>query len=235
WTKIADTTSTSYTDTTAKSGTKYTYTVRCVNSAGTSYTSSYNSTGLSIKYLTAGKISSLTNTVSGITVKWSKVTGASGYKIYRKTSGGSYSLIKTVTSGSTVSYTDTSVNSKNGTTYVYAVRPYSGSTLGSYTGKTTVRLTKVCISSPKNVKTRKMTVKWGKNSKATGYQIQYSTSSSFSSYKTVTVTSYKTVSKTISSLTKGKKYYVRVRAYKTVSGTKYYSAWSKTRNVKISK
>ncbi|MCD8334425.1 MAG: hypothetical protein LUC35_03550, partial [Clostridiales bacterium] len=63
----------------------------------------------------------------------------------------------------------------------------------------------------------------------------YSTSSSFSSYKTVTVTSYKTVSKTISKLTKKKKYYVRVRAYKTVSGTKYYSAWSGNKSVKISK
>ncbi|MCD7843097.1 MAG: S8 family serine peptidase [Clostridiales bacterium] len=235
WTRIAVTTSTSYTDTTAVSGTTYKYTVRCLSADGSTYTSSYNSTGLSIKYLTAGKISSLTNTSKGITVKWSKVKGASGYYVYRKTSGGSYKKIATVKSGSTVSYSDTAVKSKNGTTYVYAVRPYYGSTLGSYTGKTTVRLTGVCISSLKNVKTKKMTVKWGKNSKATGYQIQYSTSSSFSSYKTVTVTSCKTVSKTISSLTKGKRYYVRVRAYKTVSGTKYYSAWSSKKNVKISK
>ncbi|MCD8146485.1 MAG: fibronectin type III domain-containing protein, partial [Clostridiales bacterium] len=235
WKKIADTTSTSYTDTTAASGTTYKYTVRCLSSNSSVYTSSYNSTGLSIRYLTAGKISSLTNTSSGITVKWSKVTGASGYYVYRKTSGGSYSKIATVKSGSTVSYSDTAVKSKNGTTYVYAVRPYYSSTLGSYTGKTTVRLTGVSISSLKNSSSKKMTVKWGKNSKATGYQIQYSTSSSFSSYKTVTVTSYKTVSKTISSLTKGKRYYVRVRAYKTVSGTKYYSAWSSKKNVKISK
>ncbi|MCD8191107.1 MAG: S8 family serine peptidase [Clostridiales bacterium] len=235
WTDLGVTTSASYTDTTAKSGTTYRYTVRCINSAGTVYTSGYNGTGLSIKYLTAGKISSLTNTSSGITVKWSKVSGASGYYVYRKTSSGSYKKIATVKSGSTVSYSDTAVKSNNGTTYIYAVRPYYGSTLGSYTGKTTVRLTGVSISSLKNVKTRKMTVKWKKNTKASGYQIQYSTSSSFSSYKTVTVSSYKTVSKTISSLTKGKKYYVRVRAYKTVSGTNYYAAWSSKKNVKISK
>ncbi len=235
WTKLGDTTSTSYTDTTVKSGAAYTYTVRCVSSDGKTFTSGYNSTGLSIKYLTAGKISSLTNTSSGITAKWNRVTGASGYYVYRKTSGGSYKKIATVKSGSTVSYTDTAVKSKNGATYVYAVRPYNGSTLGSYTGKTTARLTGICISSLKNVKTRKMTVKWKKNTKATGYQIQYSTSSSFSSYKTVTVSGYKNVSKTISKLTKGKKYYVRVRAYKTVSGTKYYSAWSSKKSVKISK
>lgn len=57
--------------------------------------------------------------------------------------------------------------------------------------------------------------------------IQYSTSSTFKSGdKTVTVTSYKTTSKTISKLAGGKKYYVRIRTYKTVGKTKFYSAWS---------
>ena len=61
----------------------------------------------------------------------------------------------------------------------------------------------------------------------TGYQIQYSTSSTFASgNKTVTVSKYSTVSKTISKLKAKKKYYVRIRTYKTVSGTKYYSPWS---------
>ncbi|MCD7838165.1 MAG: S8 family serine peptidase [Clostridiales bacterium] len=235
WTRIGVTTSTCFIDTTATSGVTYKYTVRCLSADGSIYTSNYDSTGLSIVSLTAGQISSLTNTSKGITVKWSKVTGASGYYVYRKTSGGSYQKIATVKSGSTVSYSDTAVKSKSGTTYTYAVRAYSGSTLGGYVGKTTVRLTGVSISSLKNSSSKKITVKWGKNTKATGYLIQYSTSSSFSSYKTVTVSSYKTVCKTISSLTKGKKYYVRVRAYKTVSGTKYYSAWSSTKNVKISR
>jgi hypothetical protein len=77
-----------------------------------------------------------------------------------------------------------------------------------------------------------MLVKWGKNTKATGYQIQYSTSSTFASgKKTVTVKGAANVSKTISSLTAKKKYYVRVRAYKTVSGKNYYSAWSAVKNV----
>ena len=81
-----------------------------------------------------------------------------------------------------------------------------------------------------------MTVKWGKNAKATGYEIQYSTSKTFASgNKTATVSKYSTVSKVISSLTKGKTYYVRVRTYKTVSGAKYYSAWSAVKNVKIAK
>ena len=81
-----------------------------------------------------------------------------------------------------------------------------------------------------------MTVKWGKNKNVTGYQIQYSTDSKFKkSVKTVTISKNGTTSTTISKLTKDKKYYVRIRTYKTVSGTKYYSSWSKVKNVKISK
>lgn len=81
------------------------------------------------------------------------------------------------------------------------------------------------------------TVTWTKKStQVTGYQIQYSTSSSFASgNKTVTVTSYKTISKTIKSLVAKKKYYVRVRTYRTVGGTKYYSAWSAVKSVTTKK
>ena len=80
-----------------------------------------------------------------------------------------------------------------------------------------------------------MTVKWAKNAKATGYQIQYSLKSSFSGAKSVSVAKNSIVSRTIGNLTKGKTYYVRVRALKKVSGKVYYSAWSASRKVKISK
>ncbi len=231
-----------YTDTAvkSKSGTTYTYCVKAYyTSGGTTYTGS--GSGKGIMRLSSATISSLTNTSSGVTIKWGKITGANGYYIYRKTSGGSYSLIKTITSGSTVSYTDTAVKSKNGTTYLYYVIPYfknsSGViTKGSYTGtKTIARLTGTSLSSVTNSSSKKMTVKWSKASSVTGYQIQYSTSSSFSSYTTVTVSGASNVSKVISGLTKGKTYYVRIRTYKTVSGTKYYSAWSSKKSVKISK
>ena len=81
---------------------------------------------------------------------------------------------------------------------------------------------------------KKMTVKWSKVSGVTGYQIAYSKSSRFSSgNKYVNVTNYKTVKKTIKKLTRKKYYYVKVRAYKTVSGTKYYGSYSKVKKVKI--
>ena len=81
-----------------------------------------------------------------------------------------------------------------------------------------------------------MTVKWKKNAKATGYQIQYSLSKTFASgNKSVNIAKVGTISKVIGSLTKGKTYYVRIRTYKTVGSTKYYSAWSAKKSVKISK
>lgn len=81
------------------------------------------------------------------------------------------------------------------------------------------------------------TVKWAKKqAQVTGYEIQYSTSSSFAKgNKTVKVTSAKTVSKTISKLTGGKKYYVRIRTYKTVGKTPYYSDWSAKKSVTTKK
>ena len=78
---------------------------------------------------------------------------------------------------------------------------------------------------------KKFTVKWSKKSSITGYQIRYSTSSSMSSPKTVTITKSGTTSKTISKLKKKKKYYVQVRTYKTYNGKKYYSSWSTKKNV----
>lgn len=99
----------------------------------------------------------------------------------------------------------------------------------------TVNPTKTALVSVTSPSAGKMTVKWKKNAVGTGYQIQYSTSSKFTSPKTVTVTKNTTLSKTIGSLAKGKKYYVRIRTYKTVGSTKFYSGWSAAKAVTVKK
>ena len=78
------------------------------------------------------------------------------------------------------------------------------------------------------------TAKWKKQtSQTTGYQLQYSTSSSFKcGNKTVTIAKNTTVTKKVTKLKAKKKYYVRVRTYKTIGKTKYYSSWSKAKAVK---
>ncbi|MCC8068082.1 MAG: Ig-like domain-containing protein, partial [Clostridiales bacterium] len=186
--------------------------------------------------LAFGEITSLKNTSKGITIRWYKITGASGYIIYRETASGSRKKIATITSGSTVKYTDTQVKNKNGKTYTYMVVPYSGSSTGGYFEETIVRLTGTTISSVKNTASKKATVKWKKKTKVTGYQIQYSTSKTFKSgKKTVKVAGAKKASKVLSKLKKGKTYYVRIRTYKKVNGKTYYSAWSSKKKVKVTK
>ncbi|MBR1628362.1 MAG: fibronectin type III domain-containing protein [Lachnospiraceae bacterium] len=92
------------------------------------------------------------------------------------------------------------------------------------------------ISSLKNSAKKKMLVKWKKNSSVSGYEIQYSTSSTFKTgNKATSVTKAATVSKTIGSLVKGKTYYVRIRTYKSVGNKKYYSAWSGKKKINIKK
>ncbi|MBR5427180.1 MAG: Ig-like domain-containing protein [Clostridia bacterium] len=175
------------------------------------------------------------NTASGVKLSWKKDANADGYYVYRKTGSGSYSLIKTISGNTTITYTDTAVKSRNGVAYTYCVKSYRGTEKGTYTAKKIYRLTGVAISSLTNSAAGRITVKWAENAKATGYQIQYATNSKFTSAKTIAVTDAATLAKTISSLTVGSTYYVRVRAYKTVSSVKYYSAWSAAKSVKIAK
>ncbi|MCD8015632.1 MAG: hypothetical protein LUG99_21220 [Lachnospiraceae bacterium] len=183
-------------------------------------------------------ISSLTNTSKGIKLSWTMADGADGYNIYRKTTKGKYTKIKTITSGAKLSYTDTKVKKKNGTTYIYKVVPYTGSVEGTASApQTTVRLVAVKLSGVTSSAAKKATVKWKKTTKVSGYQIQYSTSKKFksgSATKTVKVSGAKKVSKVLSKLKSGKTYYVRIRTYKKVNGTTYYSAWSSKKKVKVS-
>ena len=88
------------------------------------------------------------------------------------------------------------------------------------------------LSSLKSSKAKQLTVKWKKGTAMTGYQLQYADNKSFSSAKTKTAKKTATTA-TLTGLTSGKTWYVRIRAYKTVDGTKYYSAWSAALKKKV--
>ena len=109
---------------------------------------------------------------------------------------------------------------------------------GSYTGT----ITKTFKINPAKQEIQKLTAKskaffvdWAQKGSATGYEIQYATNSKFTRAKKVTITNNKTDTKTITKLSGKKKYYVRVRSYTTVKGTKYYGAWSSVKNVTTKK
>lgn len=109
---------------------------------------------------------------------------------------------------------------------------------GVYTGSQTLSFTinpKATSIKSVSAKSKAFKVSWNKQDKqTTGYQIQYATNSKFTkNKKTVTISKNKTTSTTVSKLKAKKTYYVRVRTYKTVNGTKVYSSWSKPKSVKI--
>ena len=109
---------------------------------------------------------------------------------------------------------------------------------GSYTGT----ITKTFKINPAKQEIQKLTAKskaffvdWAQKGSATGYEIQYATNSKFTSAKKVTITNNKTDKTTVSKLSGKKKYYVRVRSYTSVKGTKYYGAWSASKSVTTKK
>ena len=151
---------------------------------------------------------------------------------------------KNITHSITVKYNGKTL--KNGTDYTvsYSNNKSIGTATvkiagkGSYTGT----ITKAFKINPAKQEIQKLTAKskaffvdWAQKGSATGYEIQYATNSKFTSAKKVTITNKKTDTKTVSKLSGKKKYYVRVRSYTTVKGTKYYGAWSASKSVTTKK
>ena len=137
WTRIATVkggTKNSYSDTTAKAGTKYTYTVRAYHGSFRSY---FVTKGISCTYLPAPALISATRTSGGVTVKYSKVSQATSYYIYRKTLGGSWQRIAVVKGAANTTFVDTTA--KKGTTYNYTVRAYSSPSRSAYTSYLSVK------------------------------------------------------------------------------------------------
>ena len=151
-------------------------------------------------------------------------------------------IVKDRTGKTLVKNTDYTVSYAKGRKYVgkYAVKiTFKGKYSGTKTLYFTIKPKATSISSLK-AGSKKFTVKWKKQAtQTTGYQVQYSASSKFSKAKAVTVGKNTTVSKKISKLSGKKKYYVRVRTYKTVKingkSIRIYSGWSKAKTVTTKK
>ena len=151
-------------------------------------------------------------------------------------------IVKDRTGKTLVKNTDYTVSYAKGRKYVgkYAVKiTFKGKYSGTKMLYFTIKPKATSISSLK-AGSKKFTVKWKKQAtQTTGYQVQYSASSKFSKAKTVTVGKNTTVSKKISKLSGKKKYYVRVRTYKTVKingkSIRIYSGWSKAKTVTTKK
>ena len=165
-----------------------------------------------------------------VKVTWKKVSGATGYKVYRATSKtGKYKLVKSV---KTNTYTDSKLTT--GKTYYYKVKATNKTASSAYSKVVKAKpvLAKTTLSSVKNIKTKKAALTWKKVDGATGYKVYRATKKNgkYTSVKTV-----KSAKWTNSSLKKNQTYYYKVRAYKTVNGKTVYGAYSSVKQVTIRK
>ena len=222
WARIADIkdgSTVNYTDTTAASGTTYTYTVRAYNK---DTMSDWNSTK-SLMRISDTTLTGASNITSGVQVKWSKVTGATGYIVYRKGAGKGWARIADIKSGSIVSYTDKTAASS--TTYTYTVRAYNGNTMGDWhSAKSLMRISDTTLTGASNI-TYGVQVKWSRVTGATGY-IVYRKSGSGSWGRIADIKSGSTVSYIDKTAASGTTYTYTVRAYNGSTMGDWHSAKS---------
>lgn len=173
-----------------------------------------------------------------IKVTWNPVDGVDGYRVYRKTEGGSWKSLKVIYDGTTSSYIDTAAST--GTTYIYtvkafhrdAVKPWwSGYEEEGVSAKAVPN--KVKISSISNASAGKLKITWEKVSGASGYRI-YRITDEGTYVKIKQISSGTTVTYTHTGLQKGDRYQYRIRAYRTVNGSPVFGPYStaKTATVK---
>ena len=168
WRGIGDTAYESFTDRTAVSGTTYSYTVRCLDAAGV-LTSDYDPVGKSVAYIAAPALGSIKNVVSGVRITWEEVTGASRYRVFRKTGGGPWERL---TDTDATYLTDLSAVS--GTEYTYTVRciDETGAYISSFrsAGITITFVAAPAISSI-GVSGGSVRIVWGKVAGAVRYRV----------------------------------------------------------------
>ena len=220
WTRLADTTSTSYTDSKVASGKTYTYTVRCLNKSKNKFTSGYDSKGAKATFIAAPKISKTENVNGGVKISWGKSNGAEQYRVYYKGRKGWTRLADTTST----SYTDSKVTS--GKTYTYTVRCLNKSKNKFTSGYDSKGAKATFIATPKISKTENVNggvkISWNKSNGAEQYRVYYKGSKGWTRMVDTTSTSY--IDKDVSS---GKNYTYTVRCLNK-SKNKFTSGYNST-------
>jgi len=165
-----------------------------------------------------------------VKVSWNEVGEVDGYEVYRSTAlSGTYSNIASLKYSSTLSYTNTNLTPNK--YYYYKIRTYrvynGKKVYSSFSNVVFSKPVLASITSSKVVSVgyNKVKVTWGKVSEASGYEIYRSTS------KTGTFSKVSTLSGSANtylngSLTTGRSYYYKIRAYRNNNGTRVYSSYS---------
>ena len=186
WKALGNTTATSFTHNKLKSETKYTYTVRCLDSKG-NFVSGYDKNGTSNIFLNPPKISSLANINGGVEIKWNTLKYADGYRVYRKTKNTGWTRI-----GNTEDNTFKDTNVKSGTAYTYTVKCVDeDGNFASYfdNGKSVTFVKTPTINKIENTATGSK-ISWGKCSGASKYRVYYLKNRSWKALGNTTATSF---------------------------------------------
>ena len=236
---LKSTTSRKYTDEDVTSGKTYQYKVRCYwTIGGTNYYGNYSSViSVTTPPAKVTEVDTETRSSTYLTLNWKKVSGASGYRIYKyNTSSKSYEKVTTISKGSTVSYKITGLTAA--TEYQFKVRAYKKTDTGTLWGSSSSAY-KDCTkpAQTKNLKvatkSSAVTLTWSKVARAGGYQIYRYNSKTKKYEKIATVKGNKTFSYKNTKLKKGSTMKYKVRAYKTYNGTNYYGAYSEVVSIKV--
>lgn len=229
----------SYTDENVSSGKTYQYKVRCYwTIGGTNYYGNYSSVvSVTTPPAKVSGVSTAVRSSTYLTLLWDKVSGASGYRIYKyNTSSKSYEKVTTISKGSIVSYKITGLTVA--TEYQFKVRAYKKTDTGTLWGSSSSAY-KDCTkpAQTKNLKaatkSSAVTLTWSKVASAGGYRIYRYNSKTKKYEKIATVKGNKTFSYKNTKLKKGSTMKYKVRAYKTYNGTNYYGAYSEVVSIKV--
>lgn len=236
---LKSTASRKYTDEDVTSGKTYQYKVRCYwTIGGTNYYGNYSSVvSVTTPPAKVSGVSTAVRSSTYLTLSWDKVSGASGYRIYKyNTSSKAYEKVTTISKGSTVSYKITGLTVA--TEYQFKVRAYKKTDTGTLWGSSSSAY-KDCTkpAQTKNLKaatkSSAVTLTWSKVARAGGYRIYRYNSKTKKYEKIATVKGNKTFSYKDTKLKKGSTMKYKVRAYKTYNGTNYYGAYSEVVSIKV--
>ncbi len=236
---ITDGTTTSYSNTGLESGHTYYYKMRAYTTVDDSKVfgtfSDVKVVPVMPETVTLENVYS--NSTSCVRILWNEVDGAAGYQIWRADSeDGTYSIIKTITSGSTTSYNNTDVSS--GQTYFYKMRAYAESdgskVFGAYSEVVAVSV----MPDTPTLTTASYTsgiakLSWDEIDGAAGYQIWRADSANGTYTLVKSITDGSTTSYSNSGLTSGNTYYYKVRAYSEADGNKTFGEYSEVKSISV--
>lgn len=206
WTAVGNTTSTSFRYTKVASGKDYTFTIRAMDKAGKEYTSSYDSNGLTIRYIASPVLKSAVNQIDGVRIYWNASAGAAKYAAFYRVPKGKWTRIGTTT-GTNLLFK----NAKDGTAYEFTVRCLNASGSAYTSAYDTKGISATFLSAPKITsavpESGGIRLTWSKSAGAVRSRVFYKASGKWAKLQDTDKTSI-----LISTLVTGKSYTFTVRS-----------------------